>query len=344
MKPQISVVMPVYNPGEHLISAVASILEQSLADWELICVNDGSTDNSPAVLDWFAGQDDRIRIVHQSNSGIVKALNNGCQLARSPFICRMDADDIAVANRLQLQAKYMLEHPDCVALGGAILEIDSDGDRLRAGTLPQNHDDIVANLLHRRSGLYHPTTMIRRSAFEAVEGYRAEYQWIEDHDLWLRISQRGTLANTHDIVLLYRQHTLSVCWSRSLQQRELMNKLMEETYRRLGLDLPDEIILSAVEQRAPAGPGKWARAAAKGGYVRSTIKHLNKLTSVAPVGYASRMVMECMLRLPIGFCRRCLQRNRVPTSSFSNWHNRIRAAGIIGQSNSKSSPQPIRAA
>ncbi|MEZ6148769.1 MAG: glycosyltransferase [Pirellulaceae bacterium] len=298
--PLISVVMPVYNADKYLVPAVASIIEQTSRDWELICVNDGSTDTSRQILEWFAEQDNRIRVVNQSNLGIVAALNGGCAIARAPLICRMDADDIAMPDRLERQAQTMRRQPNCTVVGGAIVEIDADGEPLNLSRLPSEHDAIVDNLLHRRTGHFHPTTMIRAEALEAVGGYRSKYQWVEDHDLWLRLAQRGSLTNLAEPVLCYRQHAGSVCWQRAAQQRQLMNDLLREAYAARGLETPASVISANDAPRSAAGPGKWARIAAKGGFARGCWKQLRNLhRSDAPWSYKARMTAEALLRLAI---------------------------------------------
>jgi GT2 family glycosyltransferase len=324
--PLISIVMPVYNAEKYVARAVASIIEQTSRDWELICINDGSTDRSRQILEWFAQQDNRIRVVNQANVGIVGALNGGCAIAQAPLICRMDADDIALPDRLQMQSQHMRRHPECTAVGGAIVEIDADDEPLNVSRLPAEHAAIVDNLLHRRTGLFHPTTLIRAEALEAVGGYRRKYQWIEDHDLWLRLAQRGNLANLHAPVLCYRQHAASVCWQRATQQRELMNDLLREAYAARGLEVPSSVICTTEAARSAAGPGKWARIAAKGGFSRSCWKQLRNLQqSDAPRSYKLRMTLEAVLRLAL---RRSLNvwsglrgqaADRIEVPSFPQW-------------------------
>lgn len=336
-RPLISVVMPVYNAEKYLIDAVASILEQDLSDWELICVDDGSSDASPAVLDWFAAQDQRIQVVHQPNSGIVHALNRGCGLAKAPLLCRVDADDIALPCRLRQQADFMRRNPHCSVVGGGILEVDADTDPLGVSRLPEDHARIVDNLLHRKTGLFHPTTMIRAAAFEAVGGYRAKYQWIEDHDLWLRIAQGGELANLPEVVLCYRQHAESVCWQRALQQRELMNQLMHEAHRLRNLRLDERLLLEpTLRPRSAAGPGKWARAASKGGYPLTARKHLARLAgSDAATSYKWRMSLESIARLALSVPGRLLAGSAgVGVPTFPTWHTEFERSGLrpsIGQ-------------
>jgi glycosyltransferase involved in cell wall biosynthesis len=159
--PLISVVMPVYDAGEYLVDAVASIVEQTLDDWELIAVDDGSQDGSGEILEWFALQDARIRVIGQANAGIVAALNRGCAAARGPLIARMDADDVAFPQRLARQAEFMRRHPECVVVGSSILEMDAESDPLGRSWLPTEHAEILDNLLNRRTGHFHPTTMYR---------------------------------------------------------------------------------------------------------------------------------------------------------------------------------------
>lgn len=327
--PLISVVMPVFNAQKYLVDAIASIIEQTSRDWELICINDGSTDNSQQILEWFASQDNRVRVVNQQNLGIVAALNAGCAMARAPLICRMDADDIAFPDRLERQSLYMRRNPTCTVVGGSIIEIDADGEALNISQLSLEHDAIIDNLLHRRTGHFHPTTMIRAEAMEAVGGYRKQYQWVEDHDLWLRLAQRGRLANLADPVLCYRQHADSVCWRRAAQQRQLMNELLREAYTARGLTTPASVLLETDLPRSSAGPGKWARIAAKGGFARGCWKQLRALhQSDAPQSYKIRMTLEALVRLALklscdgwkNFGHSSIRRLTVPT--FPQWHQR----------------------
>ena len=321
--PLISVVMPVYNGGQHLIDAVASIVAQTFQNWELICVNDGSTDDSGRILNWIAEMDSRIRVVHQSNAGIVAALNAGCEISQASLVMRMDNDDIALPDRMALQLEYMNRNPDCVVCGGAILEMDSESAPLGQTRLATSHEQIVKDLLHRRTGHFHPTTLIRRDALQSEGGYRSNYEWVEDHDLWLRLSRRGRLANLSDVVLCYRQHAQSICWQRSSQQRILMNELLTEAYRMRGLEIPPHVILDHATERSAAGPGKWARAAAKGGFPRTALKHLGEMNrGEYPWSYKVRMTGETLLRLGTSTVKSMFREaNSTRVPSFEQWHD-----------------------
>jgi glycosyltransferase involved in cell wall biosynthesis len=319
-QPFVSVVIPVYNAGKHLIDALGSILDQSYTNWEMICVNDGSSDSSPDTLERFAKYDSRIQVIHQTNSGIVSALNLGCSRAKGEYICRMDSDDISMPDRLNYQVSFMQSHSEVVAMGGAILTMDSESQPLGLQQIANEHESIVANLLNRRTGLFHPASMIRASAFRNVGGYRPEYQWIEDHDLWLRLSSVGKLANTDHILLCYRQHASSVCWQRAQTQRELMNALMRESHLQRGLPTPVESELHHV-QRTKANPGKWARMAARGGYAGTASKHLRLLWQEQGFNaYSLRMTAEVCLRAPIAAMRRQWRGQRTSIPNLSHWH------------------------
>ncbi len=297
-KPAVSVVLPVYNAGKHLISAIGSIVDQSFQDWELVCVNDGSTDSSPLVLDWFAERDSRIRVVHQSNAGVVSAANRAHEMAKSELICRMDADDIAMPGRLMHQVDFMRKNSGQVAVSGAILEIDIDSEPLGLQTLANDHETIVKNLLSRGTGLFQPASIMRAEAFRAIGGFRPQYQWIEDHDLWLRMSRVGRLGNTNELILCYRLHASSCTWTMSNLRSDLMTQLMREAHAERKLK-GTERALTSPPSRALAGPGKWARKAVRGGYPRTALKHLGKLWNEKGISfYTLRMFAEVGLRLP----------------------------------------------
>ena len=109
MAPNISVILPVYNSARFIEEAICSILKQTMSDFELIVINDGSTDVSGEILEKIASTDSRIRLIQRLNKGLIPTLNEGLALAKSPFIARMDADDISMPNRLELQYDYLIK-------------------------------------------------------------------------------------------------------------------------------------------------------------------------------------------------------------------------------------------
>jgi glycosyltransferase involved in cell wall biosynthesis len=203
--PLVSVVMPVRNGAAHLAEAVDSILAQSLAALELIVVDDGSTDRTPAILQEAAARDPRLRVESRPAGGIVAALNEGLALARSPLIARMDADDVAEPNRLVRQVEALEANPSVALLGSAYRVIDRDGRPLRTVDLPTSAEEVRA-ALPRSNCIAHPTVLMRREAVLAAGGYRAAFPYCEDYDLWLRLSERADLINLPDRLLRYREH------------------------------------------------------------------------------------------------------------------------------------------
>ncbi|MEO0529164.1 MAG: glycosyltransferase [Planctomycetota bacterium] len=292
--PAVSFVVPVYNAGRYLRAALASLRWQTVTDWEAVCVNDGSTDDSASILRDFAASDARFRIVSQPNGGIVSALNAGVEAARGEWIARMDADDLSMPDRLQRQLATI--GPDTSLVGGGIITIDPDGDPLRTQRFPTEHADIESELLAGRPPIAHPTVLLRRDAVLAAGGYRSAFEWIEDIDLWLRLAERGRLTNLPEPVLHYRLHTGSVCWSRRAEQDRLRHALLAEAHQRRGLSPPEP---KAPKQPRPLSDprGKWARQAARAGRWRTAWKWSRQLLAEKPFNpTTARVLAESFLR------------------------------------------------
>lgn len=202
--PLVSVVMSVFNGELYLREAVESILRQSFRDFEFIIIDDGSTDKSGGILDAFQSTDARVRVFHQENRGLIGSLNRGCGLALGKYIARMDADDIAVGDRLQRQIAFMETHPEVAVLGGAVEFIDQTGKTLGIAQYPCHNREIQRALLDSNV-MWHPSVLIRKTAFVAADGYRNVTD-AEDYDLWLRIADRFRLANLNAVLLRYRIH------------------------------------------------------------------------------------------------------------------------------------------
>jgi glycosyltransferase involved in cell wall biosynthesis len=236
--PQVSVALPVFNGGAFLVPALDSILGQTFADFELIAIDDGSTDNSPALLDAYAARDSRVRVIHQANAGVVASLNRGIELARGRYIARMDADDVAHPERFARQVNFLDVNPRVAAVGSAITLIDERGERIREVDYPETPKD-VATFLKRGCALAHPSVMMRRDAVAAMGGYRPAFQHAEDYDLWLRLAERHDLANLPERLLLYRQHQTKVS-ARNRAQQMLSTRMAQlaSVQRRSGEDDP----------------------------------------------------------------------------------------------------------
>lgn len=203
--PAISVVMPVHNGERFLGEAIDSILCQSFADFELVVVDDGSTDSSSAILAGYASRDRRMIVHRQANRGSVAALNAGVGLARAPLIARLDCDDLAAPERLAIQHRFLAENAEVGLVGGDIELIDEDGRTFAAARYP-SEDDEIRDAFPRSTPFVHSAVTMRREVFERAGGYRPGFELAEDLDLWLRIAERGALANLDATVAMYRLH------------------------------------------------------------------------------------------------------------------------------------------
>jgi glycosyltransferase involved in cell wall biosynthesis len=208
--PAISVVLPVYNAEAYVREAVESILSQSFIDFELIIINDGSSDGSGDILRELAARDPRIDLIEQPNNGLVAALNEGIARAQAGLIARMDADDVAMPERLALQYARMEASPQLAVLGSFMRLMDGAGNVIRLADYPVTEADTL-RFLEQGCPVAHPSVMMRRDVVLAVGGYRKAFAHCEDYDLWLRISERGfDIANIPNPLLNYRLHGTNV--------------------------------------------------------------------------------------------------------------------------------------
>jgi glycosyltransferase involved in cell wall biosynthesis len=230
---RVAVLMPVYNGARFLRVAVESILSQTFRDFDFLIVDDGSTDESPAILREYAARDSRIRIESQPNAGIAGALNVGLTLTQATYVARMDADDIASPERLERQLAVMESDSSVVACGTQAEEIDAEGQIRCAIQYPTTSVRLKLALLTKPPFL-HPTTMLRRSALLAAGGYTSGCP-IEDCDLWWKLATRGNFACTPDVLLRYRVHGANYAIAVSHGTTQLHDSLVADYMQRYGL-------------------------------------------------------------------------------------------------------------
>jgi glycosyltransferase involved in cell wall biosynthesis len=274
--PIISVVLPVHNGARYLAQAVRSVLRQTFADFELILVDDGSTDATAEIADGFARADERM-IVHREsrNRGAAAAANLGMQRARGDLIARMDSDDICRSRRFAAQVEYLRRRPECCIVGTQVLTIDPDGRPIGPMTgLPRRHEKIESDLLSCRWPLVHPSVMMRTSALRDAGGYRADLAAFSDHDLFLRLSERGRLANLGVVGLHYRRHFDSVVHRAGRREHAAIYEIVAQARRRRGLSPAD---FPAAWPHRPVEHGEahleWCRHAWAAGYPGTAWRH-----------------------------------------------------------------------
>jgi glycosyltransferase involved in cell wall biosynthesis len=296
--PTVSVCMPVFNAEQYVRDATDSILRQTFTDFEFIIIDDGSTDESREILEDFARRDARIRLVSRPNTGYTVALNEALQLARAPYIARMDADDISLPERFARQLAYLHAHPDCVAVGTRILTIDPFGSPLYQPNHELAHNQIEAQLLAGIGwAIVHPASMMVREHVMALKGYRVEMEPSEDLDLFLRLAERGKIANLPEVLLHYRQHVKSVNHTRYLEQNRATLKSVTEAYARRGISLPVNWSLPDREMLPMKKEiDMWAWVALKNGNVSAARKHAMALLKMSPFSLSSWRLLYCAIR------------------------------------------------
>ena len=209
--PAISIVLPAYNCSPYIAETINSLLSQTFTDFQLIIINDGSTDDTEHIIQLY--HDPRITYLkNESNKGLVFTLNRGIQASEGNYIARMDADDIALPQRLQLQKQWLDEHPHTAAISCTIRFIDGNGNERGvwlADKASCSYTDIK-KMLPWENCIAHPTIMIRKEVVEAYL-YDAIQLHCEDYDLWLRMLADGlVIEKLPQPLLLYRNHEASI--------------------------------------------------------------------------------------------------------------------------------------
>jgi glycosyltransferase involved in cell wall biosynthesis len=206
----VSILMPAFQVEKYVGKAIESILAQTYPHWELIILDDGSTDTTPEIIQRYAVLDHRIQFHHREHKGLVDTLNKGIELAKGKYLARMDADDIAFPERLEKQIIFLEEHPKIGILGTAVRTIDEAG-----GVVGFHSVDTTDLEIRWRSLLMnpfvHPTVMMRREVLLLNQlEYDPSAEAAEDYDLWVRILQFSQGANLQLELLDYRIHPQSI--------------------------------------------------------------------------------------------------------------------------------------
>jgi cellulose synthase/poly-beta-1,6-N-acetylglucosamine synthase-like glycosyltransferase len=202
--PCVSVVVAVHNGERHLEASLASILRQSFGNFELIVVDDGSTDRTLEILSRLSDADSRIQVIRQERRGQTASLIRAMRVARGAYLARQDADDLSRPERFERQLHYFDAHPSVGALGCAAEIIDDDGRAI--GVVPMRHGiaRVRQGLMTLKATMVHSSMMMRRAAYEAVGGYREAFCVSQDIDLWLRMAQRYDVDNVPERLVQWR--------------------------------------------------------------------------------------------------------------------------------------------
>lgn len=195
--PRISVVMPLHDCERFVREAVESVLAQTLSDFELIVVDDGSTDASASIVESIS--DRRIRLVRRAHSGVARTMNAGIGLARGRYIAIMDADEIAYPHRFERQIELLDRHPEIGVVSCSYDLIDEHGHRINTLRIPFPWPEVRRRIMYMNF-MMNSNVMIRRSALPSGPPYDPRWLLAPDHDLWARISRKWHLAVTHEVL------------------------------------------------------------------------------------------------------------------------------------------------
>ncbi|MEC0238022.1 glycosyltransferase [Paenibacillus kribbensis] len=233
--PRASVILPVYNNAAFVLEAIHSILIQTYLDFELILIDDGSTDGSAHLISQIT--DPRvIKIFHSTNRGLVATLNEGLNMATGDYIVRMDSDDISTPDRLAVQISFMDQNPSIDLCGAAYTT--SIGGVIRYN--PASHEEIRTWLLFHCC-ICHPAIIIRNSMIHRLGvQYDGNYPHAEDYELWNRLASQIQMANLPINLLYYRQHKGQVSIQHRAIQDVTARRIRQRQFSQMGLELSDE--------------------------------------------------------------------------------------------------------
>jgi len=216
---KISVVMPLYNGEKYILEAVESVLNQTCKEFELIIVDDGSTDNSVKIVKSF--KDERIKLIESKHAGIVEALNLGIRISQGEYIIRADADDVSELNRFEILLNYMEANKDISITGSWATTMNKNGEKI--GTLefpPITHAEIKRYTL-RYCPFIHPSLIIKKKTLDEV-GYYKNFRYVEDYELWTRVLQKNKAHNVPQYLVKYRIHDDQITKKKNLTLRRLI--------------------------------------------------------------------------------------------------------------------------
>ena len=220
-KPLISVVMPAYNAQKFISSAIESILDQTFKNFELIIINDCSADNTRSIVKSFAKKDPRIKLIdNKTRLNIAASLNKGISMASSNIIARMDADDISIPNRLELQYKLITSDKNIAVIGANIIVMDLNENEIAIRSYPTTSEKLKA-CLFKYSPFAHPVVCFRKDMSDSVGGYNPKYSPTEDLDLWFRLGVKYKFESVKKPLLKYRLYKNSSS-NKSLKSLEIL--------------------------------------------------------------------------------------------------------------------------
>lgn len=216
--PLVTILVATYNRAAYISQAIESAQAQTFKDWNMIVLDDASTDDTVPIVRAFTINDSRISHVrHAENKGIAGNRNAGLLLAQGTYVAILDSDDVWTdQNKLKRQIAYMTEHPDCVAVGTQVSVIDENGVEAGSISYETSNKGIRSHMLLRNQ-FAQSSILYRRNVAVEVGGYDATYVVNDDYDLWLKMGSKGTLANLSERMAAYREHSGGITKTKRLK-------------------------------------------------------------------------------------------------------------------------------
>lgn len=203
----ISILLPVFNMQDYISESIKSIINNTYKNFELVIVNDGSIDKTEEIIKSF--NDDRIKYIKKSNSGLIETLNYGIDKCNYSIIMRMDGDDIILSNKIENQLNYFRKS-NSILTGTFGYLIDSHGNKMAPIDLPTKHNEILKSMLKMSPSFIHPSVMFYKDAVLKVGGYDSNFKHAEDFDLFLRLSKIGKISNLAERLIYLRKHSNNI--------------------------------------------------------------------------------------------------------------------------------------
>jgi glycosyltransferase involved in cell wall biosynthesis len=294
---QLTVAMPVYNAGPYLTAAVESILNQTYSEFEFIIIDDGSTDDSLAILQRYAGKDTRIKLISRENRGLVATRNELLSLAHTKYFAIMDSDDVSYPHRLERQLSFLENQPDYGIVGCRDMLIDPDGLDIRVINDNVSHEDIDrANLsfdVFQTLNAYMAVT----EQVKAIGGYRDKIVYAEDRDVFLRMAEITKVMVLSDILYAYRQHYTNTCVMKANEVSFNVRQVVDDACLRRKISLASSEAGSHPENITVVQlHNVWAWWALAGGNIKTARKYARKVFMKRPLSINSWRLLLCVSR------------------------------------------------
>ncbi len=232
--PLVCVIMPAYNAEKYIAESISSVVHQSYQNWELIVINDGSTDQTLQIVEEFLQKDKRIRLAnHETNKGLILARNKGLECAKGKYIANLDSDDIAMPSRLEKQVQFLEEHKSYVLLGTACEIINSNGERQQLIRRNIPNEQIKTLLLF--SNYFINSSVMMKADLAKEIGYVDDVPLSEDYQLFVALSNKGDLGNLDIPLVKYREHGSNISKEKEAELAKEYSEIQLRQIQKLGL-------------------------------------------------------------------------------------------------------------